>query len=87
MGTIKRIFGQTMRGCGYLPHVGEHPGTLWMIMFILFGGMAGVSRGGMYGMIGGLMFMALFVLPLYLWGAYDRANLSDNITKNEEEKP
>lgn len=73
-----RVLRQIYRGCTDLPHVGEHPGTLWLCMFLLMGGLAG-GKGGLAGFLGGTAFMALFMLPIYLYGAYDRANYSDQL--------
>jgi len=74
---------QCMRGCKTLPHVGEHPGTAWVLLMILACGLAGIERGGAKGFIGGALIGALFMLPLYLYGAYDRAKLSDTRTEPE----
>lgn len=70
---------QIIRGCGNLPHVGNHPGTAWVLFFMLMGALAGAEHGSWRGAIGGAVFMALGIAPLYLWGAYDRAKLSDRI--------
>ena len=77
-------FRQTIRGCGNLPHVGEHPGTEMLILFIIMGALAG-AKGGLTGAIVGALFMGLFLIPVYLYGAYDRANLSDKISGDENE--
>lgn len=69
---------QVIRGCGTLPHVGEHPGTGMLLIFILMGAAAG-ANGGLRGCIGGAAFMALFMVPIYLWGAFERAQDSDAI--------
>lgn len=71
---------QCVRGCKTLPHVGEHPGTAWVFFMILACGIAGIERGGFKGFIGGASLAAFFMLPLYLYGAYDRANISDRRT-------
>lgn len=73
-----RFLRQAIRGCGTLPHVGEHPGTLMLIAFLLMGALAG-EKGGWRGCIIGAAVMALFIGPIFLWGAYDRANLSDQL--------
>ena len=67
-------------GCGTLPHVGEHPGTGFVAMLILTGGAAGV-RNGWPGVIGGASLMAIVFVPMYLWGAYDRARISERTTR------
>ena len=80
------VIKQIIRGCGYLPGVGEHPGTMWMVAFILMGGMAGVMNKNfdiLIGIVGGMVFMGIFIIPIYLYGAYDRANLSDELSKKD----
>lgn len=74
-----KIIRQIIRGCGTLPHVGDHPGTVFMLAFLMIGALAGAERGGLRGSIGGALAMAVFILPLYLKGAYDSAQDSDRI--------
>ena len=66
--TIKR----TIRGCGYLPTCGEHPGTALLFCFILMGAIAG-SHNGWKGAAFGASAMTLFAAPSYLIGAYYRS--------------
>lgn len=75
---MMRVIRQIYRGCGTLPHVGEHPGTVFLLMFIIMGAFAGV-RGGIWGVLVGAVAMFVFIGPLYFWGAYDRAQLSDKL--------
>lgn len=59
---------QISRGCGVLPHVGDHPGWMALIMFVILGFYAGMPVG-----------LAL-VIPAaiaFAYGAYSRAELSD----------
>lgn len=74
---------QIIRGCRTLPHVGEHPGTWCVFMFVLIGALAGAERGGWRGALGGAIVMALFILPIYFYGAYDRAKISDRISAKD----
>ena len=76
---------QIIRGCTNLPYVGDHPGKFMMVMLILMGGMAG-GTGGAAGALGGMALMGVFMLPLFLWGAYDRANLSDRLVEEAKGK-
>lgn len=69
---------QMLRGCTTLPHVGEHPGTACLFIFILLGALAG-RDGGLAGCLGGAAFMTVFIGPIYLYGAYGRAQVSDEI--------
>jgi hypothetical protein len=77
-----KILRQIYRGCGTLPHVGEHPGTVFLTMLILMGGLAG-AKNGFYGAIGGAVIMGIFNVPVYLYGAYGRAQYSDHLCKLE----
>jgi prepilin signal peptidase PulO-like enzyme (type II secretory pathway) len=68
MKTLRHI----IRGCGTLPHVGEHPGTLLIVAFLLIGALAG-SKGGWQGALLGAGVMAAVFVPMYLYGAYSRS--------------
>lgn len=73
-----KVIQQIIRGCGNLPHVGEHPGTLTLIFFVFLGCMAGAGKDEWGFAIGGAI-MAAFMVPIYLFGAYERAEESDRI--------
>jgi hypothetical protein len=77
--TIKHI----IRGCGYLEHCGEHPGTEFLFIFILMGALACVPNGGWKGAIFGSLAMGTFMAPLYMIGAYDRSVLDEKLTLTE----
>lgn len=68
-----RAVRQTLRGIGYLPHVGDHPGTFWAAVLPLIG----VAAGGLVG----FLVMAVICWPLYLYGAHDRAEFSDRLER------
>lgn len=76
------LIRQTIRGCGTLPHVGEHPGTIYVIAFVGAGIVAGLMKfpNPVIGAIGGGSIAAVVFLPMYLAGAYSRATLSDRLT-------
>lgn len=78
-----KIFKQTIRGIGTLPHVGEHPGTGMVIFLILITGLAGAQKGGWFGFMVASAFALIVYGPMYLWGAYDRAQTSDRIEKSK----
>lgn len=80
---MNRVIKQTIRGCGKLPYVGHHPGTAVAIGLTLVTGVAGASSGGFIGFALGFALGALFYGPTYLYGAYYRARLSDNLSKAE----
>jgi len=64
-----KLFRDVVRGLGYLPGYGEHPGLLWAALFPVFGAAAAGWRGA----VG----VALFTWPLVLIGAVDRARSYD----------
>lgn len=80
-----RAIRHMIRGCGYLEHCGDHPGTSFMAICILMGAYAGAIHGGWAGALGGALFMGAFVGPLYLWGAYDRSVLDERLSHQREE--
>ena len=69
---------QMLRGCDDLPHVGSHPGTGLLLVFLVMGAFAG-RHAGIFGILGGVAIMGIVFVPVYLYGAYDRANLSDRL--------
>lgn len=77
------MFRQMIRGCGNLPHVGEHPGTGFVFALAILGALAGADRGLWYQELAGAAIMTAFVLPCYLAGAYARALESDRISASE----
>ncbi len=71
------ILRKIVKGCGYLPGYGTHPGTIVVISLALIGALAGItskSPDKLYGALVGASFMSVFILPLYFYGAYERAN-------------
>ncbi len=71
---------QIIRGCGTLPHVGEHPGTLYVVALIGAGAYAGATRSGsVLGALVGAAIVGVVILPMYLYGAYERARISDRM--------
>lgn len=74
---------QAIRGTGYLPHVGAHPGTEIVILLILLTAFVSAAHAGVLGFIAGFFFSAVIYGPIYLIGAYDRARLSDRLQKGE----
>lgn len=56
-----------------------------MAAMIAAGAAAGAQRGGWYGALGGACIMAVFILPMYLYGAYCRAKDSDKISAKDKE--
>jgi len=68
---------QAIRGCGTLPHVGPHPGTFWLVVFVLMGALAGAKGGWGGALTGGLVMLSAYG-PIFLLGAYERAKDSDS---------
>lgn len=73
MSTIKKI----IRGAGYLPHVGSHPGTGFLLAMILMCAGSGAQRGGLLGFLMGLAFGTLVFFPIYAYGCVDRVDCSE----------
>lgn len=82
---MSRVLRQVWRGCGTLPHVGEHPGTGFLLLLILTGG-AACWRGGLVGVLIGAGLMAAVMGPIYLCGAYSRAQLSDRLSRQRDRR-
>jgi len=71
---VSRVVRLCWQGCFILPGYGPHPGNEFVTMIVAAGGYGGLHSGGWRGALIGAGFMALFFLPIYLIGAYDRAN-------------
>lgn len=80
---MKRI-KQTVRGCGYLPHCGEHPGTGVLFILVLGGAAVAGKAGGLGGVVLGAAVMLLVYGPLYLYGAYTRAVENDRMKERKK---
>jgi hypothetical protein len=80
---LMSVLRQIIRGCRNLPHVGPHPGTVPLILFLGMGLAAGVGRGLLPSVIGGLLMLTVFG-PMFLIGAYTRARLSDHLEKKRQ---
>lgn len=78
------VIRQIYRGCGDLPYVGEHPGWPVLMFFICVGGIVGGERGGFTGALLGIFAIVVPMVPLFLTGAYERAELSDALIAHEE---
>lgn len=62
---MRKLFKDFVRGAGYLPGYGEHPGTLLMLGLIAIGAYVG-SWVGFAGSI-------LFYVPIWAYGCIERA--------------
>lgn len=84
---MRRLFAfpiQALRGMGNLPHVGNHPGTSFMILLLALGATAGFQSGGWKGAAFIGLAVPLSIFPIYAWGAYDRARISDTHDRRED---
>lgn len=81
-----RIIKQAARGCTDLPHVGPHPGTGILLFFITIGCAIGIQRGWIQAAVCGGAMLVLFG-SMYLVGAYQRAEHSDQLEAQETQKP
>lgn len=73
-----------LRGMGNLPHVGNHPGTGFMFALLAMGIAAGFQSGGWKGALFVGLAVPLSVFPIYAWGAFDRARISDTHSRREK---
>ena len=79
-----KFFRDIKRGAGYLEGYGDHPGTDFLIVFVLMGGIAGIQRGGIWGFIGGCLVMLLGMGPLWIAGCVSRVRSWDQSSYNTE---
>lgn len=85
---MKKVFyvvKQCYRGCTDLHYVGKHPGTFWFVWMVIMAAYT-LSNRGMFAMVTGGITMFITILPLYLYGAYTRAELNDKWSKIQIEK-
>lgn len=80
---IKYVIKQCYRGTHYLPEVGDHPGTTMLIGWIILGLVASINKPLEFIVVANAINF-LFIFPIYLFGAYDRAVLSDRIVKSKQ---
>ena len=78
------FFRHIIRGCGYLPHCGEHPGTGFLIFLVFMGAAAG-AKGGWFGALIGASVMFVAFGSIYLIGAYSRSKTEEQIEKRNRE--
>ena len=84
---MHRLFAfpvQILRGMGNLPHVGSHPGTSFMILLLVMGMTAGFQSGGWKTAVFIGLAVPLSIFPIYAWGAFDRARISDTHGRRED---
>ena len=60
-------------------------GTIWFVWMIIMTAYT-LSNRGMFVMVTGSVTMFITILPLYLYGAYTRAELNDKWSKIQIEK-
>lgn len=69
-----------MRGCGWLPYVGHHPGTAPLLAFLFIAAVIGAQSSEGAPFLSAIAAVLIVGLPLgavYLSGAVSRARLSD----------
>ena len=76
---MRKTLHHIIRGFGYLPHCGHHPG----LEVLLMGGVAGATNGGWEGFLVGGSVMAAVMGPLAAIGAYERSVLDEELTAKE----
>lgn len=80
---MRKTIRHIVRGFGYLPHCGRHPGLEVLLFFVLMGGVAGATNGGWEGFLVGGSVMAAVMGPLAAIGAYERSVLDEELTAKE----
>ena len=83
-GVNKRWYHHMIRGLFNLPHYGKHAGFPIVIYMIIVTGVAGMTRGGLYGFIGGCIFGSIIYIPMLLWGSIDRSRSLDRYMERRE---
>ena len=63
-----------IRGARYSEKYGSHPGTPLLLGFTALGALAGAD-GGLFGSIGGAVFMFAPIFCLWLVGCWDRGEI------------
>lgn len=77
-----KILKQCYRGTKNLPGVGEHPGTIPLIFWIAMVLLTTLDKPLNVILVANFTNL-FFILPIYLFGCYDRAVTSDNYMKKE----
>lgn len=80
---MSKAFKRIIRGARYSEEYGSHPGTPWLIFFIVMGVVAGADSG-ILGALGGAAFMASFFGPMWLIGCWDRGATPDTPDQPKE---
>lgn len=76
---------QILRGAGYLPHAGSHPGWPFLLVMIAAGCAAGAQGSGTtIGAAVGAVLMTLIIGPMFAIGCVGRANLNDRIESKQQ---
>jgi hypothetical protein len=71
---MNKLFKDMIRGMGYLPGYGYHPGTFVLVFLTISGGLAGIDRDPSFiGFLFGSAAMLTIFLPVYLHGAISRS--------------
>ena len=68
---MKNLFRDFVRGSGYLPGYGYHPGLAIVVWLIFLGVLAGLERGWIGALVGGSVMFAIF-FPVYFIGCVER---------------
>jgi hypothetical protein len=77
------LFKHIVRGCGTLPHCGEHPGMIPLFCCTLLGAAVGAQKGWATA-LGGAGIMFLIFGSVYLCGAYDRSVMEERMARKEK---
>jgi len=81
---LKNVIMHCIRGCGYLPHCGDHPGTPILIMFCIATGIAFINRNHQNPLLAfciGFSICLLIFGSMYLYGAYERSVYDEQLER------
>lgn len=73
---MKAVLRRIIRGCGYLPTCGDHPGTGYLFLIVCMGAFAGAKKGTLGAFVGAGVMLVCLGIP-YLIGAHDRGAIQE----------
>ena len=68
-----KLLKDIRQGAGYLEGFGDHPGTGFMVVSVIAGGVLGARDAGWYGLLGGVALMFCTVGAAWMAGCVGRA--------------
>lgn len=69
------MFKNFMKGCGYVPGYGHHPGTGFLVFLLVAGAVVGSERGSLLSTAVGFGAVLIVFGPIYVLGAISRGKM------------